>query len=54
MTETKKPAIGKLSAKVRRGRVYTDRSNLNAAAWVDFDQPKKPAPWISYVIGSIL
>lgn len=47
-------AIDILRQKRRNDGFWQADTSYMKAAWVDFDEPKKPGPWISYVIGSIL
>jgi hypothetical protein len=47
-------AIDILRQKRRNNGFWQADTSYMKAAWVDFDEPKKPGPWISYVIGSIL
>jgi hypothetical protein len=47
-------AIDILRQKQRNDGFWQADTSYMKAAWVDFDEPKKSGPWISYTIGSIL
>lgn len=43
-----------LKQKQRSDGFWQADTSYMKTAWVDFDEPKKPGPWISYVIGKIM
>jgi hypothetical protein len=43
-----------LKQKQRSDGFWQADTSYMKTAWVDFDEPKKPGPWISYVIGKIV
>jgi hypothetical protein len=47
-------AIDILKQKQRPDGFWQADTSYMKAAWVDFDKPKKPGPWISYVISGLV
>ncbi len=47
-------AIYILKQKQRPDGFWQADTSYMKTAWVDFDKPKRPGPWISYVVGKLL
>ena len=49
-----KDAIKILKEKQRRDGFWQTDTSYMKSAWIDFDIPKKPGLWISYIISGLL